>query len=50
VRRDIQRLIDLAEAGRIDLGAMVSHRFRLDEVNDGFAALTAGEVIRGVIV
>jgi S-(hydroxymethyl)glutathione dehydrogenase/alcohol dehydrogenase len=50
VRRDVQRLIDLAEAGRIDLAAMVSRRIALAEVNEALRALTQGEVIRSVIV
>jgi S-(hydroxymethyl)glutathione dehydrogenase/alcohol dehydrogenase len=50
VKRDFHRFIGLAETGRLDLGAMVSRRIALDEVNDAFAAMAAGEVIRSVIV
>lgn len=50
VRRDFPRLIDLVETGRLDIGAMVSRRIALDEVNDAFRAMEAGEVIRSVIV
>ncbi|MBA2326591.1 MAG: Zn-dependent alcohol dehydrogenase [Actinobacteria bacterium] len=50
VRRDFPRFISLAETGRLDLGAMVSRRIKLDEVNDAFRAMEAGEVIRSVIV
>jgi S-(hydroxymethyl)glutathione dehydrogenase/alcohol dehydrogenase len=50
VRRDFPRFISLVETGRLDLGAMVSRRIRLDEVNDAFRAMQAGEVIRSVIV
>ena len=50
VRRDFPRLIALAENGRLDLGAMVSRRIKLDEVNDAFRAMDAGEVIRSVII
>jgi S-(hydroxymethyl)glutathione dehydrogenase/alcohol dehydrogenase len=49
VRRDFPRLISLAETGRLDLGTMVSRRITLDEVNDAFRAMDAGEVIRSVI-
>ena len=49
VRRDFPRLISLAETGRLDLGAMVSRRIGLDEVNEAFRAMDAGEVIRSVI-
>jgi S-(hydroxymethyl)glutathione dehydrogenase/alcohol dehydrogenase len=50
VRRDFARLIGLVETGRLDIGAMVSRRIKLDEVNDAFRAMEAGEVIRSVIV
>jgi S-(hydroxymethyl)glutathione dehydrogenase / alcohol dehydrogenase len=50
VRRDFPRFIDLVEHGRLDLGSMVSRHIKLDEVNDAFTAMKAGEVIRSVIV
>jgi S-(hydroxymethyl)glutathione dehydrogenase/alcohol dehydrogenase len=50
VKRDFHRFIGLVETGRLDLGAMVSRRISLDEVNDAFRAMAAGEVIRSVIV
>jgi S-(hydroxymethyl)glutathione dehydrogenase / alcohol dehydrogenase len=49
VRRDFQRYIALIETGRLDVGAMVSRTIKLDEVNDAFRAMEAGEVIRSVI-
>lgn len=49
VRRDFQRFISLIETGRLDVGSMVSRRIALDEVNDAFRAMQAGEVIRSVI-
>ncbi|HEX2383695.1 MAG TPA: Zn-dependent alcohol dehydrogenase [Acidimicrobiales bacterium] len=50
VRRDFPKLVDLVESGRLDIGSMVSRRIKLDEVNDAFRAMDAGEVIRSVIV
>jgi S-(hydroxymethyl)glutathione dehydrogenase/alcohol dehydrogenase len=49
VRRDFQRFADLIETGRLDTGSMVSRTINLDEVNDAFRAMEAGEVIRSVI-
>ena len=49
VNRDFPRLIGLVEQGRLDLGDMVSRRMKLDEINDAFKAMQAGEVIRSVI-
>jgi S-(hydroxymethyl)glutathione dehydrogenase/alcohol dehydrogenase len=50
VRRDFPRFVDLVETGRLDLNAMVSRRVKLDEINDAFRAMQAGEVIRSVVV
>jgi S-(hydroxymethyl)glutathione dehydrogenase/alcohol dehydrogenase len=50
VKRDFPRFIALTETGRLDLGSMVSRRVGLDEVNEAFRAMQAGEVIRSVIV
>jgi S-(hydroxymethyl)glutathione dehydrogenase/alcohol dehydrogenase len=49
VRRDFPRLVSLAETGRLDIGAMVSRRIGLEDVNEAFRAMQAGEVIRSVI-
>ena len=50
VRRDFPRLVSLVEQNKLDLGSMVSRRIKLDEINDAFRAMQAGEVIRSVIV
>jgi S-(hydroxymethyl)glutathione dehydrogenase/alcohol dehydrogenase len=50
VRRDFPRLVELVETGRLDIGDMVSRTISLDEINKGFDAMKAGEVIRSVIV
>ncbi len=50
VRRDFPRFIQLAETGRLDIDSMISRRLRLDEVNEAFRAMEAGEVIRSVIL
>jgi S-(hydroxymethyl)glutathione dehydrogenase/alcohol dehydrogenase len=50
VRRDFSRFVELVETGRLDIGSMVSRRIKLDEVNEAFRAMEAGEVIRSVIV
>ena len=50
VRRDFQRFVDLIETGRLDISTMVSRTIKLEDVNDAFRAMVAGEVIRSVIV
>jgi S-(hydroxymethyl)glutathione dehydrogenase/alcohol dehydrogenase len=49
VRRDVPRLVALAETGRLDLGSMVSRRIALSDINDAVAAMEAGTVVRSVI-
>ena len=49
VRTDFGRLLRLWKAGRLDLTGLVSRHITVDEVNDAFAAMEAGEVVRSVI-
>jgi NDMA-dependent alcohol dehydrogenase len=46
---DMPLVIDLYMEGRLDLEALVTRTFALEEINEGFAAMNAGEVARGVI-
>ena len=48
--RDFGRLLALWRAGRLDVEGMVSHRLRLDQLDEALAALGSGDVIRQVIV
>ncbi len=50
VRRDFPRLVSLVEGGALDISHVVTTTIGLDDVNAAFAAMTAGEVIRSVIV
>ncbi len=50
VNRDIPRLVELHRRGELQLEELVSRRIGLDDVNDAFRAMTAGEVARSVIV
>ena len=49
-RQDMPRYVDLYLAGRLKLDELVSARIKLDQINDGFGALTRGEVARSVVV
>lgn len=46
---DIPRYLRLERAGRFDLRDMVTHRYRLEEINEAIDAMRRGEVIRAVI-
>ena len=48
--RDFPVLVDLVRTGAIDAEGMVTRRIGLDDVNDAFRAMEAGEVARSVIV
>jgi S-(hydroxymethyl)glutathione dehydrogenase/alcohol dehydrogenase len=49
VRSDFHRLLRLWRAGKLDLEGMISRRLDIGEVNDAFAAMRRGEVIRQVV-
>lgn len=48
-RADFSRFVDLYLAGRLQLDQLVTREWRLDEINEAFAAMNAGEVARGII-
>ena len=47
--RDIPRFLGLHRRGRLPVEKLMTHRITLDEVNEGFDRLHAGEAIRQVI-
>lgn len=48
--RDFPEMVRLQQAGRLDLEALVTRRIALEELDDAFRAMQAGEVARSVIV
>jgi S-(hydroxymethyl)glutathione dehydrogenase / alcohol dehydrogenase len=48
-QRDFPLLARAYLDGRLKLDALISRRIRLDEINEGFAALKSGAVVRAVI-
>ena len=49
-RKDIPRLLELFSAGRLDLDTMITRRYPLEGINQGFQDLRDGQNIRGVLV
>jgi alcohol dehydrogenase/S-(hydroxymethyl)glutathione dehydrogenase/alcohol dehydrogenase len=49
-RVQIPELIGLYRRGALKLAELVTRRYRLDEINDGYADLIAGRNLRGVVV
>jgi S-(hydroxymethyl)glutathione dehydrogenase/alcohol dehydrogenase len=48
-RLDFPRLIELTMAGKLKVQELISRRYTLDQINEGFDRLGRGEVARGVI-
>ena len=48
-RTDIARLARLYQSGQLQLDEMITKRYRPDDINDAYADLVNGEIIRGVI-
>jgi S-(hydroxymethyl)mycothiol dehydrogenase len=48
--RDFPALVDLYRQGRLPLDKFVSERIKLDQVEDAFATMHRGEVLRSVVV
>jgi NDMA-dependent alcohol dehydrogenase len=46
---DIVRLLQLYEAGRLKLDELVTKRYGLEQINDGYRDLCDGNIIRGVV-
>ena len=49
-RNDIPRLLDMYRGGALKLDELITNRYPLDEINDGYQAMRDGTNIRGVIV
>ena len=48
-RVDMPRIIELYMQGRMDLDVFVSQKIWLEVINDGFAAMREGKVLRSLI-
>jgi alcohol dehydrogenase (nicotinoprotein) len=48
--RDITKMLDLYQAGQIKLDELITKKYKLEEINQGYDDLIAGKNIRGVIV
>jgi alcohol dehydrogenase len=48
--RDLPRFVAMYQAGRLPVDRLLTHRLKLDEVNEGFDRLADGHAVRQVIV
>jgi S-(hydroxymethyl)glutathione dehydrogenase / alcohol dehydrogenase len=49
-REDLPRLVSLYLAGKLKVDQLITRRYGLDEANEAFRALAAGELARGLII
>ena len=47
--RDVPRLLDMYVKGQLKLDQVITETYRLDQVNEGYAAMREGRNVRGVI-
>lgn len=50
IRRDIPKLLELYREGQLDLDAMVTRTYTLDQINQGYRDMLDGKNIRGVLL
>ena len=48
--RDIPAYIELFKSGRLEVDKLISHKLKLEEINEGFERLAKGEAIRQIII
>ncbi|MFQ5764873.1 MAG: S-(hydroxymethyl)glutathione dehydrogenase/class III alcohol dehydrogenase [Rhodospirillales bacterium] len=49
-RTDVPRIVDWYMDGKINIDDLITHQMGLDDINDAFALMHAGESIRSVVV
>lgn len=49
LRRDIPSILNLYRQGKFKLDELISHRFPLDRINEGYRELNSGDIIRAVV-
>ena len=47
--RDIPALLQMYSQGHLKLDEMITHRYRLDDINDGYDDMRSGKNLRGII-
>jgi Zn-dependent alcohol dehydrogenase len=47
---DFPRMVSLYQSGKLKIDELITRRYGIDEVNEAFRALAAGELARGILV
>ena len=48
--RDLPRYIELYQQGKMPVKRLMTHRIKLDEINEGFDRLAEGKAVRQVVI
>lgn len=49
-RSQLPEFVDWLMEGRFDLKSLITHRLRLEQINEGYELMEAGKSLRSVIV
>ena len=49
-RSDVPKIVDWYMDGKINIDSLITHTLKLDDINEGFRLMKAGESIRSVVV
>ncbi len=49
-RTDVPRIVDWYMDGKLNIDALITHKLKLEDINEGFALMQRGESIRSVVV
>lgn len=47
---DLPKVVELVQKGVINLSKVISHRFKLEEINEAYQMLDRGEIRRGIVI
>jgi S-(hydroxymethyl)glutathione dehydrogenase/alcohol dehydrogenase len=47
---DYPKIIEMVRMGKIQLEPVVTHKLKLDEINDAFDLMRKGEALRSIVV
>ncbi len=49
-RTDVPKIVDWYMEGKINIDSLITHRLKLEDINEGFDLMKAGESIRSVVI
>ncbi len=49
-RTDVPRIVDWVMDGKLHIDELITHRLKLEDINEGFALMERGESIRSVVI